>query len=80
MIDIGPGGIDVICHPPYTKDCLTIISEPPPRSMVSTTINKDSNTKIQPKVQIIGEAKNNEGNPTNVYRIRRDAIKEVIKK
>lgn len=79
VIYIGPEGIDVICNPPYDKDCVSIISGPSYPTNAKTIINDEGVKKIQPKVEVVGETLNIDGLPTKVYRIRKDAIKEVVK-
>jgi len=79
VIYIGPEGMDVICNPPYDRDCVSIISEPGLPAKATAEVSDKGVTKIQPRVQVVGETLNSNGLPTKIYRIRKDAVKEVVK-
>lgn len=79
VVYIGSDGIDVICNPPYDKDCVSIITKPALPTKATVDINDKGVKQILPKVQVVGETLNSYGLPTKVYRIRKDVIKEIVK-
>lgn len=72
VIYIGPDGVDLICHPPYDENCLTIITDPSYPIETYTVFDEEGFKTTQHKVQVVGVALNCDGLPTKVYRIRED--------